>query len=162
VTTTRERLESREHFQTPEDVRRSDPEHIIERRLSDDAHTPPGSPLDGRSASELYDAGDLLGAARKEAGACERDGFDLTGRMLRELADALDAATTYLVEIKKLASDPFASDSVSLRACLLAAYEALGLPGPQPSPERDIARAIIREARELLYIEQRVDDEVKP
>jgi hypothetical protein len=50
-----------------------------------------------------------------------------------------------LREIKKLASDPFASEAVALRACLLAANEALGYPGPEPSPERDIARALIQE-----------------
>lgn len=53
----------------------------------------------------------------------------------------------FLEEIKKLASDPFASEAVALRACLLAANEALGLPGPEPSAEREIARVIIEECR---------------
>lgn len=66
---------------------------------------------------------------------------------LIEYANERDALRGYVEEIKKLASDPFASDAVALRACLLAANEALGLPGPEPSPERDIARAIIREDR---------------
>lgn len=66
---------------------------------------------------------------------------------LKRVEAALAASRSYLEEIKKLASDPFASEAVALRACLLAAYEGLGLPGPQPSPERDIAKAIIREAR---------------
>ena len=43
------------------------------------------------------------------------------------------------------ASDPFLSDAVALRACLLAANETPGLPGPQPSPERDIAKAVLAE-----------------
>ena len=59
-------------------------------------------------------------------------------------ADAKEVRAT-LQEVKRLASDPFASDTVALRACLLAANEALGLPGPQPSPERDIAKAILHE-----------------
>jgi hypothetical protein len=69
------------------------------------------------------------------------------GHYIVPLAERLLKTRAYLTEIKKLASDPFASDAVALRACLLAAYEALGLPGPQPSPERDIARAIIKDAR---------------
>jgi hypothetical protein len=65
--------------------------------------------------------------------------------------DPLDALLTEnakllerLEEVKRLASDPFASEAVALRACLLAAYEGLGLPGPEPSPERDMAKAIIK------------------
>ena len=64
------------------------------------------------------------------------------------LLDQVETLTRYLQEIKKLASDPFASDTVALRACLLAANEALGLPGPEPSPERDIAKAIIKDLRD--------------
>ena len=63
-------------------------------------------------------------------------------------ADEIERLWRFAEEIKKLASDPFASDTVALRACLLAANEALGLPGPQPSPERDIARAILKEYRD--------------
>lgn len=63
-------------------------------------------------------------------------------------ADEIERLRERLEEIKTLASDPFVSESVALRACLLAAYEGLGLPGPQPSPERDIAKAIINEARD--------------
>lgn len=55
------------------------------------------------------------------------------------------AALTALEEIKGFASDPFVSEPVALRACLLEAYEALGLPGPEDSPEREIARAVIAE-----------------
>lgn len=64
---------------------------------------------------------------------------------------------TYLTEIKKLASDPFASETVALRACLLAANEALGFPGPEPSPERDLAKAIIREAQADLIDDPNFD-----
>jgi hypothetical protein len=69
-----------------------------------------------------------------------------------EAADPLDTLITenaklleHLEEVKRLASDPFASEAVALRACLLTAYEGLGLPGPESSPERDIAKAVIRE-----------------
>lgn len=92
--------------------------------------------------------------------ACERlaraeqDYYSTHGQYVPPLARLLnatryerDALHGYVEEIKKLASDPFASDTVALRACLLAANEVLGLPGPEPSPERDIAKAIIREAR---------------
>lgn len=52
-----------------------------------------------------------------------------------------------LAEIKALASDPWASEVVALRACLLAAFDGLGLPAPEDSPEREIARAIIKEVQ---------------
>lgn len=76
-----------------------------------------------------------------------RDYADDHGYYLPDVAALAHAALTALEEVKKLASDPFASDAVALRACLLAAYDGLGLPGPEDSPEREIARAIIREAR---------------
>jgi hypothetical protein len=64
---------------------------------------------------------------------------------IEELTRDRDSLRGYVEEIKKLASDPFASEAVALRACLLAAYEALGLPGPESSPLRDTARAVIAE-----------------
>lgn len=58
---------------------------------------------------------------------------------------ATESLRGYLEEIKRLASDPWASEAVALRACLLAAYEGLGLPGPEDSPLRQTARAILAE-----------------
>jgi len=49
----------------------------------------------------------------------------------------------FLWEVKRLAADPFASEKVALRACLLAANEALGFSPPEPSPLRDLAKDII-------------------
>lgn len=56
---------------------------------------------DDRRARDLYEAGDLLGAARKEAAACDRDGYDLTARMLRELADLVEDARSALRYIEQ-------------------------------------------------------------
>jgi hypothetical protein len=36
-------------------------------------------------AADLYAKGDLVGAAEKEANACERDGFDITAAIIRDL-----------------------------------------------------------------------------
>ncbi len=83
---------------------------------------------------------DLAAAHRQLA-----DSWVEAQRLRDEIATLRDA----LDEVKKLASDPFTSEAVALRACLLAAYDGLGLPTgiDQDAPERQIARAIIRERR---------------
>lgn len=56
------------------------------------------TPQEVMSARDLYYLGDLIGAARKEAGACDRDGYGLTARMLRELADLVELTQTIVKE----------------------------------------------------------------
>jgi len=43
------------------------------------------------SARELFEAGELVAAARKEADACEKDGYWVTAGILRDLADKVEA-----------------------------------------------------------------------
>ncbi len=42
-------------------------------------------------APTLYSQGRVVEAARKEADACDRDGYGITASMLRDLADAVEA-----------------------------------------------------------------------
>ena len=46
-------------------------------------------------ASDLYDQGRLIEAARREAAACERDGYEITAAILRDLADIAEAKGTH-------------------------------------------------------------------
>lgn len=43
------------------------------------------------SVAQLYERGDLLAAARREADCCDKDGYWLTAKILRELADKAEA-----------------------------------------------------------------------
>jgi len=42
------------------------------------------------SVRELYEQGRLVEAARKEADACDRDGYDVTAAILRDLSNLLN------------------------------------------------------------------------
>lgn len=54
--------------------------------------TTPRSSLNScRSVRELLARGELVAAARREAEAAERDGYDVTADLLRQLADAVEA-----------------------------------------------------------------------
>lgn len=44
----------------------------------------------GLSVRQLLERGDLVAAARREADAAERDGYDVTADLLRQLADAVE------------------------------------------------------------------------
>lgn len=53
-------------------------------------------------ARKAYERGDLVMAARIEADACERDGYDLTAAMLRELADEVEDCHRHLKAIEAM------------------------------------------------------------
>ena len=41
------------------------------------------------TASDLFFAGDVIGAALREAAACDRDGYDVTAAILRTLVEMI-------------------------------------------------------------------------
>lgn len=43
-------------------------------------------------ARDLYERGDLIGAALREADACDNDGYYITAKILRELVARVDEA----------------------------------------------------------------------
>lgn len=47
------------------------------------------------TARELYEQGRLVEAARREADACDRDGYDITAAILRDLAEIVEAKGTH-------------------------------------------------------------------
>lgn len=121
---------------------------VVEGWVSRDPTT--GRPVSVRRVSVVNLLDDLeRGSYRKARGARRRGSRSPStwDDPLLTLMGDWNKLRDVLVEIKDLASDPWASEVVALRACLLAAFDGLGLPGPEDSPEREIARAIIKEAR---------------